>query len=203
MVQLIVYSDYLCPWCFNAAVRMERLGAEFGDALQVTWRSYLLRPRPSPGRSLEKFRAYTESWMRPAAEPDSGTFRVWQGTEGPPSHSIPPHQMAKAAARLGDEAFRRTHRRLLSAYFAENRDVSDVDVLRGLWQELELPAKEFDHLDDPELLREILAQHQEALESGVTGVPAVRMQGNAAVIVGAQPLELYARWVRRALDGKI
>jgi predicted DsbA family dithiol-disulfide isomerase len=165
--------------------------------VEIEWRSYLLRPKPSPGRDLERFRAYTRSWSRPGAEPDSGTFRVWQGEAGPPSHSIPPQLAAKAAARLGEASFRRMHERLLYAYFAESRDITDRETLRSLWAEAGLPEDEFARIDDPELLREVLAQHREALETGVTGVPAVQLADNDAVIVGAHPLDLYRRWVER------
>ena len=155
--------------------------------MEIEWRSYLLRPKPSPGRDLERFRAYTRSWSRPGAEPDSGSFRVWQGDAGPPSHSIPPHLAAKAAASLGEASFRRMHERLLRAYFAESRDIADRETLRSLWAEVDLPEDEFARIDDPTLLREVLAQHREALETGVTGVPAVHLAGNDAVIVGAHP----------------
>jgi predicted DsbA family dithiol-disulfide isomerase len=198
-VHLIAYSDYLCPWCYNAAVRLERLEAEFAGALRVEWRSFLLRPAPRPGRDLERFRAYTQSWLRPAAEADSGAFRVWEGDAGPPSHSVPAHVAAKAAASLGEDAFRRMHRQLLQAYFGESRDVSDADTLRAVWHEAGLPDAEFARTGDQALHARVLAEHHEALASGVTGVPAVRRAGDDAVIVGAQPTELYRRWVRRTL----
>jgi predicted DsbA family dithiol-disulfide isomerase len=196
-IRLVVHSDYLCPWCYNAAVRIDRLEREYAGAVEVEWRSFLLRPSPGPRRDLERFRAYTRSWSRPGSEPDSGRFRVWQGDAGPPSHSIPPHLAAKAAARLGREAFHRMHERLLRAYFAESRDVTDRETLRSLWGEAELPEADFGAIDDPALLQETLAQHREAQEAGVTGVPAVRLVGNEAVIVGAHPLALYRRWVER------
>ena len=196
-IRLIVYSDYLCPWCYNAAVRLMRLEREYRGELELEWRSYLLRPKPAPRRDLEKFRVYTRSWLRPAAEPDGGEFHVWTGDAGPPSHSVPPHLAAKAAARLGAESFRRMHERLLHAYFAENRDISDTDTLRALWAEANLPEAGFDALEDPDLLAEVIEQHREALEDGATGVPAVRMAGNPALIVGAHPLALYRRWVER------
>ena len=196
-VELIVYSDYLCPWCYNAAVRMRRLEEEFGDALRVEWRSFLLRPEPRPGRDLEKFRSYTRSWQRPAEQADAGEFRPWQGDAGPPTHSVPPQRVAKAAARHGEAAFRRMHERLLRAYFSESRDVTDPDTLRELWIDAELPEQAFDRWTDPQLLQEVHEEHREALEVGVTGVPALRMLGIDAVVVGAQPLETYRRWVER------
>ena len=100
-VRLIVFSDYLCPWCFNAAVRLRRVEEEYTGVLELRWRSFLLRPAPRANRDLKRFVRYTQSWLRPAAEPDAGCFRVWETTAGPPSHSVPPQVIAKAAARVG------------------------------------------------------------------------------------------------------
>jgi predicted DsbA family dithiol-disulfide isomerase len=181
-------------------VRLRRVQEEFGDRVQLEWRSFLLRPQPDPSRTLEKFRTYTRSWARPAAEPDAPVFRVWEGDAGPPSHSVPPHLVAKAAATLGDAAFERMHERLLRAYFSENRDITDPDTLRVLWREAELPDDAFARVSDPELAQAVIAQHNEAIEHGVDGVPAVRMEGREGVVIGAQPVELYRRWIDRHLD---
>jgi predicted DsbA family dithiol-disulfide isomerase len=197
MIQLIAYSDYLCPWCYNGTVRLRRIEAEFGEQVTITWRSFLLRPRPDSRRTLEQFREYTRSWLRPASEPDSGTFRVWESAAGPPSHSVPPHLVAKAAAALGIDVFREIHERLLHAYFADNRDISDWTTLRAIWLESGLPEAAFARASDPELLRVVLAEHSEAIERGITGVPTVCMEGRDGFVMGAQPVELYQRWIRK------
>ena len=176
------------------------LGSEFEGRIELEWRSFLLRPRPEPGRSLEKFRAYTKSWLRPAAEEDSGEFQTWTGDTGPPSHSVPAHLAAKAAASLGTDAFRRMHRRLLRAYFTENRDISDRGTLEALWTELEFPKDAFARVDDPELSRLVIDEHNEALGCGATGVPAVRLDGIEVVVTGAQPTATCRRWVERMLE---
>jgi predicted DsbA family dithiol-disulfide isomerase len=200
-VRFSVYSDYLCPWCFNAAIRLRRLEVEFTDRVEIEWRSYLLRPRErTRPADLEKFRRYTESWQRPAAETDSGTFRVWEGDAGPPSSSIPAHRVAKAAASLGDEAFRRMQMRLFEAYFSENRDITAEPTQRELWKEADLPTDEFDRTRDETWLHETMREHRDAREYGVTGVPSIQLSGNDAVIVGAHPMELYRRWVNRTLE---
>jgi predicted DsbA family dithiol-disulfide isomerase len=195
-VRLVAYSDYLCPWCFNAALRLRRLEAE-DPAVSVEWRSYLLRPRPGDRRDLERFRAYTRSWLRPAAEEDAGHFQVWQSDAGPPSHSVPPQVVAKAALRLEGGAFRRLHEGIFRAYFSENRDVTDAEELRALWAGAGLPEADFPACDDSALVREVLADHQEALEMGASGVPSVRLAGADTVITGALPIETYRRWVSR------
>jgi len=202
-VELIAWSDYLCPWCYNAAVRLDRLEDDLDGRVHVEWRTFLLRPHPDPSRTFEKFRAYTESWLRPAAEPDAAPFRVWASDEGPPSHSVPPHLVAKAAAQLGPAAFRAMHERLLHAYFAENRDITKGETLQALWAEAGLPPDEFARVGDEALLREVVAQHNEAVEIGVSGVPAVMMVGNDVPMMGAMSYDTYRKWVERRLQGDL
>jgi predicted DsbA family dithiol-disulfide isomerase len=179
-------------------VRLRRVNADLGEAVRIESRSFLLRPWPE-ARGLDAFRAYTRSWLRPAAEADAPTFRPWEGDAGPPSHSIPPHLVAKAAATLGDEAVQRMDARLMQAYFAESRDITDPATLRALWREAGLPDEAFARAADPDRLRDTLAQHDEALRLGVTGVPAVRLGGREGLVIGAQPVDVYRRWIARAL----
>ena len=210
-LRLVVWSDYLCPWCYNASVRLARLADEFGDSLEIEWRAYLLRPRPRPAGAGDeeqlrfvheeqlRFVRYTQSWLRPAAEPDAGRFRVWESGEPAPSHSVPAQLAAKAARRISAGAFAALHPRLLRAYFEENRDISARATLAAIWSEAGLPAEAFAAIDDPALLRETLAEHAEALEQGVTGVPAAQLAGQDALLLGALPLETYRRWITRNL----
>ena len=203
-VDLIVWSDYLCPWCYNAAVRLHRLEDEFGDRVTLEWRTFLLRPHADPSRTLEKFRAYTASWARPAAEEDAATFTTpWSTDEGPPSHSVPPHLVAKAAATLGPDAFRAVHTRLLRAYFGENRDITNADVLLALWRDAGLPDDAFARAGDEAILRAVVDQHNDAVRRDITGVPAVLMVGNDVPVLGAMPYETYRRWVTRGLEGAV
>jgi predicted DsbA family dithiol-disulfide isomerase len=179
--------------------RLRRIEQEFGDAVRVEWRAFLLRPSPEPGRTLARFREYTQSWLRPAAEADAPPFRVWSSDEGPPSHSVPAHLVAKAAAALGPEAFRTVHDRLLRAYFNESRDITDRETLHQLWDELGLAPSGFAVADAPATLGAVLDDHRDALARGVTGVPSVMMVGNDVPMLGAMPFETYRRWVARAL----
>ena len=122
---------------------------------------------------------------------------MWSTDEGPPSHSVPAHLVAKAAALEGPEAFRLVHDRLLQAYFSENRDVSDTDTLLALWREVGLPDQAFERRNDPALLERVMEEHNEAIALGATGVPAVRQADGEAVVTGALPYESYARWVEK------
>jgi predicted DsbA family dithiol-disulfide isomerase len=195
--RLIAYSDYLCPWCLVAAVRLRKLQQEV-DGVEVEWRSFLLRPEPpSYPRNFEEFRRYTQSWQKPAAEePDAG-FVPWSSDEGPPTWSVPPHRVAKAAARIDRAAGEALHDSLFDAYFRRSRDITDDRVLLDLWRRAGLDPARFDEREDPELLRLIGEDYEEALAHGASGAPAVRMDGAWGVLMGAQPLAVYRRWVEK------
>jgi len=206
-LRFVAWSDYLCPWCANASLRLHRVEKEFPE-IEIEWRSYLLRPRQRPRPSseleaaeqLEKFRHYARSWARPAQEADAPVFRQWESDASPPSHSMPAQVVGKAALRVGRREFRALHQRLMSAYFTENRDISNAGELRALWSDVGIKDEAFPVVDDPELVEVVAQDHAEALELGVTGVPAVMRIGNDAVVVGAQPLDTYRRWVERSLE---
>lgn len=161
----------------------------------------MLRPFPAtPPRTLDDFRRYTESWRRPAAEEPRAAFRVWQTDEGPPSHSVPPLLVSKAAERIDRDAWRRLHWLLLEAYFRDNRDVTSDPVLGALWVEAGLPAERFEERADPALAEEVVHDHNEALEHGATGVPAVRLAAGFGVLTGAHSVDVYRQWVERAAE---
>ncbi len=168
--------------------------------MEFEWRSFLLRPYPDEKRDLEKFRHYTRSWRRPAEDEAGAEFNEWSSDEGPPSHSVPPHLVAKAAAQLGPDAFERIHERLLQAYFVDSRDITNAATLRSIWEDAGLDPAELGRAEDPALLKEVLEQHNEAIELGVTGVPAVQLEGQPFAITGAHPREMYRRWIQKALD---
>jgi predicted DsbA family dithiol-disulfide isomerase len=88
----------------------------------------------------------------------------------------------------------------MRAYFKENRDISDNEVLLELWLDVGLEGADFAAVRDPELLQAVIDDHNEALACGATGVPAVRLEDNPAVIVGAHPIDRYRSWIDRILE---
>lgn len=167
----------------------------------MTWKSFMLRPAPHP-RSLEQHRDYTRSWMRPAAQPESGEFTVWSTEDSPPTHSLPALVAGKVAATFGREAFRRFHLEAMRAYFAENRTISDSEVLVGVAERAGIPANEFgDRLEEDRRAfeDEVFAEHTEAVSLGVTGIPSVVVD-DALLIPGAVETDVYRRVIRDRLE---
>ena len=147
--------------------------------------------------TMEKFRAYTRSWERPASQPEGGRFRQWSTDEPPPTHSIPPNVALKAAAELGH--FDEYHLAVMDAYFYQNRNVTDAANLIDIATTVGIDGGEFERLlHDENLTRAVVADYNEAREQGVTGVPTVVL-GEGFAIPGAQDLALYRRIIDKSL----
>jgi predicted DsbA family dithiol-disulfide isomerase len=141
--------------------------------------------------------------MRPNEEDDAGTFRVWETEHGPPSHSIPPHLLVKAAARTGGRARAAAmSQRLFEAYFSENLDITDPETMETLWRECGLDPADLAHAGDEDLLQQVLEEHREAVKFGVSGVPAIMLEGTDVAITGAHPRALYRRWIDRTITAR-
>jgi predicted DsbA family dithiol-disulfide isomerase len=195
-VEFTVWSDVLCPWCYNASVCLGRVQEDLrGEIdLDLRWKSYLLRPCPEP-KPMDRFRRYTESWRKPAGQPDAGEFRVWASDEPPPSHSIPPAVAVKASAR--QDAFDRYHHALMEAYFSRNLDVTARHNILAVAGECGLDVARFEaDLDDPALAERVVADHNEAVELGISGVPCV-VVGEGFAMPGSQDRAVYANVARR------
>ncbi len=91
---------------------------------------------------------------------------------------------------------------MFEAYFAENLDITAFETMKTIWQECGLEPADFEHTGDADLLQQILEEHREAMKFGVTGVPAIMLEGNDVPITGAHPRTLYRRWIDRTIAAR-
>jgi len=117
-----------------------------------------------------------------------------------PTTSLPAQEAARAAARLGADAFETVHLALFRAFFEEGVNIGIreevVEVMRraGLSLEAFLAAYQA-----PGLRESVLAEYFETVHThGVSAIPTVVI-GPEAPIVGAVPLAEYERLLAKHL----
>lgn len=179
-------------------MRLDEIVAEYGDEVELTWRSFMLRPEPEE-RTVEKFTAYTKSWERPGSMEPRTAFNEWSGESEPPSHSMPSAIAGKVAALFGPEAYQRFHHAAMKAYFTENRTISERSVLLDIAEEAGLDRAEFDERwssDEETLFNEVVREHNEAIGAGINAVPSL-VVGERYLVPGAVDVADYRQVIQR------
>jgi predicted DsbA family dithiol-disulfide isomerase len=207
-MQVEVWSDVVCPWCYIGKRRLEAALARFPHAgdVEVVWRSFQLDPgvpegqthatlpalAAKYGRSVEEMRgqmAHVES----IAAQEGLRYDLAAGTSG---NTLLAHQLVQLANErgLGDAV----EERLMHAHFEEQRSVFDVDGLVELGAEAGLDADEARAaLTDRRYLPAVAEDIATARALGATGVPFFVVD-RAYGAAGAQPAEVLLQLLERA-----
>ncbi|NIH85787.1 DsbA family protein [Amycolatopsis granulosa] len=200
-MQVEIWSDVVCPWCYLGKRRFERALAAFEhrDQVEVVFRPFELDPgaprEPQPkapllaakyGISEAEFAANEERLTRLAAA-DGLEYHLDGGLIG---NTFDAHRVLHLARERGlQEA---VAERLFRAYFTEHRSVFDAESLAGLAAEAGLDGAEVRRvLAEGGYADEVRADIDQARALGANGVPFFVFDRRYAVS-GAQPTETFA-----------
>jgi len=184
-VNAVVWSDYLCPWCY---VGQDRTALLQSLDVEVTVLPYELHPEvPVGGRPLQvRYRAV-------AAECEAVGMPFRPPTVLPNTRRV--LTTAEWVRRSTEPVvFEALHAALFRAYFAEGLDIGDPDVLNALVRGAGADPDAVDTAAGTAWLDESMAA---AREAGVTGTPAWQLS-TGFVIPGVQSREFYERIVARS-----
>ncbi|HEY5993696.1 MAG TPA: DsbA family oxidoreductase [Gallionellaceae bacterium] len=207
-MQIEIWSDVICPWCYIGKRRFEQALAAFPqrDQVQVIWRSFELdpkAPRQYPG-TLEEMLAhkYNVSPQQAAgmnarvtgiAQEAGLEYRLSQAR---PGNTFDAHRLLHYAESkgLGDRATER----MMQAYFSEALPVGERAALARLAPEFGVTeAEALTLLEGNDYADAVRADEQRATELGISGVPFFAFNGQFGVS-GAQPVETFAEALREA-----
>ncbi|WP_121612688.1 DsbA family oxidoreductase [Mesobacillus foraminis] len=164
-----VYSDYVCPFCFLAEKPLEE--AVKGKDVEIEWMPFELRPYPN--ETLKPEGNYLQTtWKQsvyPMAEQMGIDIVLPEVSPQPYTHlAFEGCQYAKEKGK-GNEY----NDRMLRAFFQEEQDIGDIDVLTKLAVEIGLDEGEYREALETRKYKEA---HQKALEeaysqANITAVP--------------------------------
>jgi len=208
-MQLDVWSDAVCPSCYLGHRRLEeaidRLGPE-GDAIELRWRAFQLDPGAT--REPKDLRQAIDRKYGPGAFEAMNGRLTALGTEAGIDYrfdralrvgTVDAHRLIQWAQATSPELVDPLVDSLFRAYFTEGANVSDHDVLRSIAVSVGLDGDAADEVLASDTWADtVVADHDEAVSIGVTGVPAVVFNG-APIIPGAQDVDTMERILRRVL----
>jgi len=206
-----VFSDSICPWCWIGKRRLAKALALPGcEDVTVTWRAYQLYPGlPEEGMEREAFmRARfgpnadrSEAWDRLRAEGESEGLDFQFGKSKVVPNTLHAHRLERwAHVQGGAEAQDRMVEMLFEYNFTRGENVGDKDVLAEAAGEAGFDrdaARAW--LDTDEGAEEVRYEVEWSRENGITGVPCFVLP-NGFGVPGAQDSETLARFIRRGKE---
>ncbi|MCZ2859038.1 DsbA family oxidoreductase [Blastococcus sp. VKM Ac-2987] len=207
-MQVEVWSDVVCPWCYIGKRRLEAALEEFPhrDQVEVVWRSFQLDPSVPEGETHPTLPALARKYGTSVEQMQANMAHVEQVAAGEgleyhladavSGNTLLAHELLHLAAEHGKR--NELKERLLHAYFEEGRPVFDVDSLVPHAVEVGLDEAEVrEALTDRRYLAAVRQEGATAQALGATGVPffVVDRKYGAA---GAQPAELLRQLLERA-----
>ncbi len=208
-MQVEIWSDVICPWCYIGKRRFEAALADFAqrDKVRVIWRSFELdrdSPRQHPG-TLEEMLAekYRVSLHRAAAMNARITALAkevgldYRLDRARPGNTFDAHRLLHFAdsRQLGDRATER----IMHSYFSEGLAVGDRTALARLAPEFGISESDaLAMLQSEDYSDAVRADEARAAGFEVSGVPFFLFDETTA-ITGAQPVEMFADTLQQTL----
>jgi len=211
-LQVEIWSDVVCPFCYMGKRRLEGALAQMTDpgGVEITWRSFQLQPeaRTDPTRSAVERLAAQKGWTMDftrAAMADVATRARPLGLElqlekAVVANTFDAHRLAHFAASLGEgDAMQE---RLFRAYFVDGLNVGDEATLIALATDVGLRPDEARRvLADGGYALEVRRDIVEAARLGIQGVPFFVFNRRYAVS-GAQDTAVFLAALQRSLEGR-
>ena len=206
-MQVEMWSDVICPWCYIGKRRFEAAFAQFPQRaeLRVTWRSFELdpdAPRQYPGTLDEMLaRKYGVSRQQAAAMNARVTTLAkevgleYRLADARPGNTFDAHRLIHLAAvrGLGECAAER----LMHAYFCEALPVGEHAALARLAPEFGISeAEALAALQGDGCSDAVRADESRAAQFGISGVPFFVFDGKYAVS-GAQPVAVFTETLQQ------
>lgn len=212
-MQIEIWSDVVCPWCYIGKRRLETALADFdhADEVEVHWRSFEL----TPGAPVPPVQSVTDHLAEKyGGGPDQiaqmqervTTLAAAEGLDYRLDDTMhvatrDAHRLLHLAHEEGGAAVQGALKeRLLEDYFVRALDVSAREVLEAAAAAVGLPEEEVAAvLDSDRYDAEVSADIQQARAYGANGVPFFVIDERYG-ISGAQPVEMFAGALRQAWD---
>ncbi len=208
-MEIEVWSDVVCPWCYIGKRRLERALERYPGRAGVTvrFRSFQLDPSAPVGSEERVLDSLSRKYGVPKEQAQAMTDNVarlaaaedleFDFSNSKVENTFDAHRLLHLAAAHGKQV--ELKERLFAANFCDGERVGEAATLQRLGEEVGLPADDVRAtLADPARYRDaVRADQQAAQRLNVRGVPFFVFGGKVGVS-GAQPVDTLLAAMARA-----
>jgi predicted DsbA family dithiol-disulfide isomerase len=206
-MQIEIYSDVVCPWCFIGKRRLEQAleTAGYAQLVHIAWRPFQLNPTmPKEGMDRRVYldtkfggaeaRRAIEERVAKVGEAD-GIVLAFDRIERTPN-TFDAHRANWFAQQQGKQYD--LAEALFHAYFTEGRDIGNGQALVEVASEAGLDGNEVrEFLASGQGVEEVRAEEAAGHRMGIRGVPYFVLNGRHT-ISGAQPPGVFVSALQKA-----
>jgi predicted DsbA family dithiol-disulfide isomerase len=212
-MQVEIWSDIACPWCYVGKRRFEAALAAFEhrDEVTVTWRSFELDPQAPAVRGVDSATHLAQKYgmtreqaqesqrrLADVAAADGLDMRFDLARGG---NTFDAHRLVHLAEAHGVQDA--MTERLMRAYFTEGELIGDADALARLAGEVGVPEDEVrDVLATDRYGAEVRDDERTAASLGIHAVPFIAVDRRIGA-AGARPPEALGELLRQAWEARL
>ena len=200
-----IWSDIACPWCYVGKRRFEAALAGFEHEVKVTWRSFELDPGAPASREESAAEHLAGKYGMPVEEARARQAQLAAMAAGDglefhfdrvqSANTFDAHRLTHLAAAHGRQDA--MVERLQRAHFTDGELLSDHATLARLAEELGVPGAG-EMLAGDRYTAEVRDDERLAQEIGITAVPTFVVDRRVAV-AGAQQPEVLGELLQRGV----
>jgi predicted DsbA family dithiol-disulfide isomerase len=208
-----IWSDIACPWCYVGKRRFEAALAAFEhrDEVAVIWRSFELDPAAPAQRTVDSATHLAQKYgmsrdealarQRSLAEMAAGDGLDMRSDIARGGNTFDAHRLLQLAKAHGAQDAMKE--RLMRAYHTEGEPIGDHEALLRLALEVGLPADEVrDVLATDRYAGDVRDDERAAMELGINAVPFFVVDRRIGA-AGAHPAEALGELLRRGWDARV
>jgi predicted DsbA family dithiol-disulfide isomerase len=214
-VQIDVWADVVCPWCYIGKRRLEQAVAESAHPadVAVTYHAYELDPHVPRGDGTTVLQWLADRYgtdldgareiaERPATigRPDGVDIDVDRQIR---ANSFDAHRMVALGLAQGGPALQAAVlERLSSAHFSEGKQIDDIETLQRLGGEAGLDGRRLSSvLAEDDFADQVREDEAAAEDIGIAGVPFF-MANRRVGLSGAHSAEVIGQLIESAATGE-
>jgi len=173
-IQMTVFSDYICPFCYVGYHRLMRLKDKYD--LKINWCFLEIHPENSAeGEPVTDLDYSSELWdelmknLKRVAKEENIPLAEHTFT----TNSKDALLLAEASKQFGRETFYALHEKLFSAFFVDNKNIGNRDILREIAKDCGLDDENINAAwIEPKHQQRLLENFKQARKYQIKSVPS-------------------------------
>lgn len=183
-MNIVYWSDYNCPYCYIGKTNLEKAIRDLNAEDQVTMEMKAFEldpnaPAKSQGTSIDRLmKKYGISEEMALKQIDTIEHLAEQAglkynlKSARFTNTFDAHRLTKYAQSRYPELAEKLEEALYRAYFTDNLELADADVLKKIGSEAGIPEEEIEILlKGDDFVEEVRADEKEAADQGIQSVP--------------------------------